>query len=381
LSISFRSLSVIVVIIAIYFGLERYDSPPRPPSLGPFRPLPVSLYNPKDGYQYGRYSKPMGKIDLSHASGVWSSFLSLKRWSYFSITNEKYFIGLLMCQLNYVANGFVYIVDRKSHQKFEISELSPLGLSVKAIQNDPRDGCHEWSATSLKIRYCYQSAISSYVVAVDALVSREGVSRQLQVNADIYSHDSLSLLYPITKDRPAYTHKEAAMKAKGTIKFGNERSDIMGLAALDFTHAYSERITKWKWASFSTFVSDATIGINFSDDVYLDNNGVSQENGVWVNGVSYLVGKVIFTLPSSNLLLSSPWKLSTNNTSEDVQINLTFQPHGSREEHINLLLISSNFVQPYGIFTGVISVKSEQGVKNYQIENVYGVMENHYAKW
>lgn len=54
-------------------------------------------------------------------------------------------------------------------------------------------------------------------------------------------------------------------------------------------------------------------------------------------------------------------------------LNLTFTPRGSREEHVHLGIIASDFVQPYGTFEGMVA-----GKKIYQ---VYGVVEDHYAKW
>jgi len=97
---------------------------------------------------------------------------------------------------------------------------------------------------------------------------------------------------------------------------------------------------------------------------------------VWVNGKVSLVGRVSFVLPEGHET-ERPWTLKTNSSNEAVQIDLVFTPHGARQEDINLLIIASRFVQPFGVFSGRITVDGTV----YKIENAYGVVENHYAKW
>ena len=58
-------------------------------------------------------------------------------------------------------------------------------------------------------------------------------------------------------------------------------------------------------------------------------------------------------------------------------IRLTFQPHGSQEEHINLFILDADFVQAFGTYNGTIELAG----RKYIIENGFGVAENHYAKW
>jgi hypothetical protein len=72
------------------------------------------------------------------------------------------------------------------------------------------------------------------------------------------------------------------------------------------------------------------------------------------------------------------WEMGTNKWSiyspnHPTLLNLTFTPRGTREEHVHVGIIASDFVQPFGTFEGVVAEK--------QISNLYGVVENHYAKW
>jgi hypothetical protein len=141
-------------------------------------------------------------------------------------------------------------------------------------------------------------------------------------------------------------------------------------ACTDWTKSLSERITIWKWASFSARAqcgsgdgsvdsSESVVGINFSDLVYNDADGVSQENGVWENGVVHSVGRVDFELPEPAAQTTAVWRLRSVNPT----IDLSFQPRGSREEHLQLGLIASDFVQPYGVFNGKITINHNGQVR------------------
>lgn len=66
-----------------------------------------------------------------------------------------------------------------------------------------------------------------------------------------------------------------------------------------------------------------------------------------------------------------------------MQLFLRFTPHGTREEHLHAGLLTSDFVQPYGVFEGHVDVRPAHSktTTRYEIKDVYGVVEKHYAKW
>ena len=146
---------------------------------------------------------------------------------------------------------------------------------------------------------------------------------------------------------------------------------------LDFTKSLSNRVTKWKWVSFSceaTYRNQVVdFGINLSDLIYNDNNGISQENMIWLNDTLITVDKVI--IDDSDKI----WRIST---SSSPFLNLTFEPSGLREEHVNYGVIISDFIQPYGKFKGSVKISTfDSNTENIIIHDAYGVVENHYSKW
>ncbi|MGL6124600.1 MAG: DUF2804 domain-containing protein, partial [Shewanella sp.] len=64
--------------------------------------------------------------------------------------------------------------------------------------------------------------------------------------------------------------------------------------------------------------------------------------------------------------------------SQNGQVDLQFAARNCRSEKRNLLLLKSNFRQFIGHFSGTIT--DNQG-HHYQLNNVLGLAEDHYARW
>lgn len=63
-------------------------------------------------------------------------------------------------------------------------------------------------------------------------------------------------------------------------------------------------------------------------------------------------------------------------------VDLTFHPQGSREDHTKLFVMESDFVQPYGTFSGLIRFVDEHGSDvRVEVADAFGVVEKHVAIW
>jgi hypothetical protein len=69
--------------------------------------------------------------------------------------------------------------------------------------------------------------------------------------------------------------------------------------------------------------------------------------------------------------------------SDNELVDLHFHPLGSREDHTNLLVMTSEFVQPYGRFRGRVRFLTPDGRRRVSIDvhDAFGVVENHFAAW
>ncbi|CAF4265077.1 unnamed protein product [Rotaria sp. Silwood2] len=383
-------VTILVPLFAILFGLienARYINLPKPKCLGPIQdrfPLKTN--------EFGRYKKPFSIVDYSWvSSSKFFNFIALKHWDFKSISTSRYFITAAIANFNYLANAFVYVVDRTNPDKqfYQYASRSFLAQAIKEQAKSSIDGCTHFNQSSVEyIRLCYNAKEKVYEIDVNV-----PMNNGLQVSFDFkieYSNEndqSMVLVYPVEETRPAYTHKIAALPARGKIKIDNNKEEefLDGLSSMDWTLAYAERLSRWKWVCFSVVGTNSSnnepiaIGINLSDIIYNDNNGISMENAVWIGGQVHTVNRIAYELPEKQYLTSQSWQIySTGDTnSKTPKIRLSFQPWGSQEEHINMFLLAGDFVQAFGIYNGTIELFDN----TYVIENGFGVAENHYAKW
>jgi hypothetical protein len=69
-----------------------------------------------------------------------------------------------------------------------------------------------------------------------------------------------------------------------------------------------------------------------------------------------------------------PWRVRNAEGSVD----LTFRPEGQRAQTIDLKLIASRYVQPFGSFSGHVTSATGERV---EVRDLAGVAEDHEARW
>jgi hypothetical protein len=313
-----------------------------------------------DQWQLGVYRTPFADVEMSTKG--WKRY-RLKEWHYVSFTTDEWFVALGLVQLGYVANLFAYAVDRREGECVaEYGELSPMGRALSFAPSSIA------GRTTWRNRNAYASieADDGWTVELDLPVGAERLSGR----ARIETRESLAMLHRLGPNRVAYTHKAAGWPASGELTLGGRRIRLDGgLAASDWTRSQANRVTEWKWVSVNGFLEDGTsVGLNLSAQVYEDERGHSVENALFVDGrVRHLSG-VRFLVPSSPQ--SQTWRIASLEGSE---VDLEFEPLGAREEHTNLGLMRTDFVQPYGRFTGHVC--------GLDFTGLFGVVEVHLSVW
>jgi hypothetical protein len=183
--------------------------------------------------------------------------------------------------------------------------------------------------------------------------------------------------------RPAYTHKEVGNRVRGHLKIGDQDfqfSPKSCLASSDWTTGFLNRITQWYFLSLAGITTDGTrFGLNLSSHIYDDASGVSQENALWLDGVSHPIGRAQFVLPQLSRLNKEAWHVQGFDHDEtDVQVvDLQLQPLGVRQENLTIGLLASRFNQVFGIYSGTINMNE----KVYHVDQCFGIAEKHFAKW
>lgn len=312
------------------------------------------------GWAFGRYRHPIEDPSLGAAPRF-----RTKEWHYHSVVSEEWFLGVAVVQLGYVANAFLYLVERADPaRRREHEALSPLGRALSFAPSSVR-GETLWQRGADRIAMRYRDG---WAVELDVGLGDERLSGELHIEP----RESLAVAFPLGPDRPAYTHKAGGLPARGVLRLGARDIDFSGgLATLDWTRSLARRHTQWKWASFAGRARDGrTLGLNLSADVYDHPQGASHENALFVDGVTCSLGGVAFELPADPV--REPWHISS------AELDLEFQPLGARKQKLDLGLVRSDFVQPYGTFRGRLA---PAGVAPAEVDGVFGVVENHDALW
>lgn len=166
-------------------------------------------------------------------------------------------------------------------------------------------------------------------------------------------------LCPNGRDGYVWTRKQAGIRAAGTVAIAGAVQTIEARAVVDDTAGYHARHTEWWWSAGVGTAPDATeLAWNLVSGV--NDPPTGSERAVWVTGRPVEVPPVRFS-PALDEIAS------------DAGV-LRFVAETERRRRENLLLVSSEYRQPFGTFSGVLPDGSE-------LAHGLGVMEHHRARW
>ncbi len=331
-----------------------------------FRDTPPPAARGSSGWNFGRYRRPIPDPGIT-VPGPFGRY-RLKEWHYSSFVTPDWFFAFAAIQLGYSAKVFAYLVNRKNPSaSHEYSELAPLGKGLSFAPSSVR-GNTRWEHSSGRLHAAYQDGWS---FDLDLPLGRERLRGSLQMD----DADALALLFQLPSGQPAYTHKGAGLKAAGELRFGNRAISFDGATGtIDWTRSIAMRETRWQWCSLAgVTVAGDRVGLNLSAQVYDDASGRSMENGFWCNGKLHVLGKVDFLVPPDPR--REPWTIQSSGSDE---VRLEFTPLGTREEHLNLGVVKSDFIQPYGTFRGTVRIP---GGALHDVSGLFGVVEKHLSVW
>jgi hypothetical protein len=157
-----------------------------------------------------------------------------------------------------------------------------------------------------------------------------------------------------------WTRKQAARPVHGRVAVAGRMIELDGLAIVDDTAGYHARETEWWWSAGVGSAGDGTpVGWNLVAGV---NDGArASERSVWSGGRAREVGPVVFGPGLDGIAFSEGGEL-------------TFAAEAVRLRRDRLLVVRSDYRQPFGSFAG-----SLPGVG--RVDDALGVMEHHVARW
>jgi len=327
-------------------------------SLPPAPPRPID----DDGRpRFGLYSGPLadaGFAGLAGAPGMLERRFVEKRWQYVFLATPEMMLALAVIDCGYLSSGICAVFDRGS-RRLLVDDNPVLPPLFAQVGDEPADGMSA-RLTGLGFRARLQRAGGR--ISVRASWVHAGID--LLLDADRAPPPVTAIAPTAAPGRFDVTQKTVLVPAEGEVRAGNVRFPVRGqFAGLDYTHGLLPRDTSWRWAFAGGRAGSRLLAFNLSDG-FLGGEG---ENVVWLDGEPQAVGPVrIAFQPQSPL---SPWTVR----SEDGRVDLTFHPEGCRAQAIDLKLIRSRYVQPFGAFAGRIG--------SVAVEALPGVAEDHSARW
>jgi len=195
------------------------------------------------------------------------------------------------------------------------------------------------------------------------LVVDEGVEIDLALD----EVDGVETICPVDGRPGAYTwtRKQGGVRARGTVSVDGVVRELDALAIVDDSAGYHARVTAWQWCAG---VGRALDGRSLAWNLVAGINDPPRdsERTVWIAGVPVEVGPVARFAEDLAAI-----------TTED-GVDLSFSAEAVRERRENLLLVRSEYRQPFGTFTGTLPDRHDAPL---QLAEGWGVMEQHRALW
>jgi len=153
----------------------------------------------------------------------------------------------------------------------------------------------------------------------------------------------------------AWTRKQLCIPASGSVRIGERVLALRGRAVIDDSAGYHARHTAWRWsAGVGTSREGAEVGWNLVEG--LNDPPRASERTVWVDGVAHEPDPVSFASDLSRVG------------------GLRFTAEATRARRDNLLLLRSDYEQPFGTFSGTLP-------GGIELATGLGVMERHDVRW
>jgi Protein of unknown function (DUF2804) len=157
-----------------------------------------------------------------------------------------------------------------------------------------------------------------------------------------------------------WSRKDYCREARGVIRHGGTERAVAGVMFVDVNAGYHERSTHWRWSAGSGRDQHGRL-VAFNAIIGLHDGPVDSERTIWIDGDEREIGPVTFSDD-----------LSTVSFAEGG--TLRFQPESLIEQHTNLLLIRSDYLHWFGVFTGTLP-------GGIELDEAPGVRERHDALW
>lgn len=325
---------------------------------------------------FGVFSRPIKQINhqdfayhtvMDRNATRLEKHFAFNQFQFVGVCSEELVFGCALVDIKYIGNAFVYLYDRKRSQLTEFSFMMPLALRTQ-LSTSPDAGTSHFRRGNVDIRLTSRDNPREKYLQIHI---GKTLTADLTVTEPAH-YQPLSLCTPTGFNGWTYTQKAAGLDVAGTIRLHHHRYQLGAdhKGSYDWSCGFMRRETAWNWACLSGMSTEGRIlGVNFANGV---NETGYTENAFWVEGRLIKVNQVRFLYPKQNR--HTQWRIQ----SDDGKVDLTFEPEGSRQEKLNVIVLATNFTQLFGRFYGTL--REDNGTV-HTLNGVTGFAEDHYAKW
>ncbi|MFZ5353057.1 MAG: DUF2804 domain-containing protein [Bacillota bacterium] len=310
-----------------------------------------------------------------HRSNLLKDSFRSKKWDYWSVFNDEYYVTVAITDMGYIRTAFLYILDKSSNRLYETSVNAINKASCVLSDTVYGDCCFTGKNVNIKVKRFENSIIIN--AGCNQFMFRDSRKElSLEFTIDVSEdQQSLNVVIPWDKSRFHFTSKQNCLPAEGWIRAGEEtikfeKKDT--LASLDYGRGKWPYKSFWNWASCSSFHNGDRIGFNIGGG-WTDGTG-SNENAFYINNKLYKLDvDAEFRYDKQNKLKA--WTIASVDSDS---FYAEFEPVYHRLAKNNYVIIKSELHQIFGSFSGYFTA---DGKNKYAFTNLFGCVEEHDARW
>jgi hypothetical protein len=206
-----------------------------------------------------------------HTCNLSGRFPRKKRWDWWGLTDEKWFVTLLVADIDWLGGALLDVVDLESGRRYLRVAPRPFGAGVHLPD---QVGGEPVRLDALHLHVEMLPAGDGSGVRLRARSS----GFTLDVTVDRRGRDTLNVVVPWDDRRFQFTSKQIGLPAAGQMTWGERSVRFDGWANLDFGRGTWPTETRWNWgAAFGP-----RLAFNLGGR-WTDGTGVT-ENGLFVGG-------------------------------------------------------------------------------------------------
>lgn len=352
------------------------------PSKNSLSAAPGSVTDIEGQPHFGTFEGYLSHVDLSQlrppfAPDALARVIKHKRWQYNAIATPEILVVTATVDTTYACSAFMYAVDLKRKKVLFDQSFTGLPMLMAHVGDRPAVGLDSWfRAPGARLKTHRDNEAHPFSVEADLgrIYTRLNPPARLRATANTHgAAPALTVISPVPDGGIInITQKWAGLPTTGELTLGSDHFSLNnGLAGFDYSQGLLARRTCWRWALALGKLADGTsIGINLVEG-FNEANASTNENALWFGDRLIPLSRARFEYDKQDP--SKPWKITT----VDGEIDLHFDSIHVHDEHKNLKLIRSYFVQPAGLFTGTIKV---DGIV-HDVKNLAGVTEDQDVFW